>query len=97
MAKAVAENMEIKPSAPVKAAPSGSNSVSGTYANAVDFLRNVRSEMSKLVTPTRAEVQATTTVVIATVFFFGLFFFVVDLIIGRGVGYLLHTLGGAAK
>jgi preprotein translocase subunit SecE len=94
MAKAVAENVDIKPTAPVKTSAPGSNAVTRTFAETVDFLRNVRSEISKLVTPTRAEVQATTTVVIVTVFIFGLYFFLVDFFIGRGIQYLLHQLGG---
>jgi len=35
----------------------------------------VRSEMRKVVTPTRAEVQSTTTVVLAAVFLFAAYFF----------------------
>jgi preprotein translocase subunit SecE len=42
------------------------------------FLSDVRAEMRKVVTPSRKEVEATTTVVIIAVFIFGLFFFVVD-------------------
>jgi preprotein translocase subunit SecE len=42
------------------------------------FLSDVRGEMRKVVTPSRKEVEATTTVVIIAVFIFGLFFFVVD-------------------
>jgi preprotein translocase SecE subunit len=42
------------------------------------FLGDVRGEMRKVVTPSRKEVEATTTVVIIAVFIFGLFFFIVD-------------------
>ncbi len=42
------------------------------------FLSDVRGEMRKVVTPSRKEVEATTTVVLVAVFIFGLFFFVVD-------------------
>jgi preprotein translocase SecE subunit len=38
------------------------------------FLGDVRGEMRKVVTPSRKEVEATTTVVIIAVFIFGLFF-----------------------
>jgi preprotein translocase subunit SecE len=36
----------------------------------IEFLKDVRAEMRKVVTPTRAEVQATTGIVIVTVFIF---------------------------
>ena len=57
-----------------------------------EFLENVRSEMRKVVTPTRAEVQATTTVVLAAVFLFAAYFFVVDTIFGTSVTRLIQYL-----
>jgi preprotein translocase subunit SecE len=57
-----------------------------------DFLQNVRSEMRKVVTPTRTEVQSTTTVVIVTVFIFAAYFFVVDSVLGQAVTRLIHYL-----
>ena len=51
--------------------------------------------MRKVVTPTRKEVQATTSVVIITVFLFGFFFAVVDFIFNKGLHELLTKLGGA--
>ena len=57
------------------------------------FLSDVRAEMRKVVTPTRKEVQATTSVVIVTVFLFGLFFWVVDSIFSRALQAVLHKLG----
>jgi preprotein translocase subunit SecE len=59
-----------------------------------DFLKDVRSEMRKVVTPSRAEVQSTTTVVVLSVFAFAAFFYVVDSIFGRALQALLHALGG---
>jgi preprotein translocase subunit SecE len=56
------------------------------------FLKDVRSEMRKVITPSRAEVQATTTVVIVTVFIFAAYFWLVDNIIGRSIEALLHHL-----
>ena len=56
------------------------------------FLKDVRSEMRKGITPARAEVQATTTIVIVTVFIFAAYFWLVDNIIGRGIEALLHRL-----
>ena len=58
----------------------------------MEFLENVRSEMRKVVTPTRAEVQSTTTVVLAAVFLFAAYFFVVDTIFGQGVTRLIQYL-----
>ena len=55
------------------------------------FLKDVRSEMRKVVTPSRAEVQATTTVVIVTVFIFAAYFWMVDNVIGRAVEYVLRV------
>jgi preprotein translocase subunit SecE len=56
------------------------------------FLEDVRSEMRKVVTPTRPEIQATTIVVIATVFIFAAYFFVVDTLFGKGVTQLIQYL-----
>jgi preprotein translocase subunit SecE len=57
------------------------------------FLKDVRSEMRKVATPSRAEVQSTTTVVIVTVFIFAAYFWLVDNVIGRGVEYVLRLAG----
>jgi preprotein translocase subunit SecE len=56
------------------------------------FLKDVRSEMRKVVTPTRDEVQTTTTVVIITVFFFAAYFAVVDKVIGGAIETMLRKL-----
>ena len=47
------------------------------------FYSDVRTEMKKVTTPSRKEVQATTVVVIITVFLFGFYFWVVDNTIAR--------------
>ena len=57
-----------------------------------EFLENVRSEMRKVVTPTRVEVQSTTSVVLAAVFLFAAYFFVVDTIFGTSVTRLIQYL-----
>ena len=56
------------------------------------FLKDVRSEMRKVITPARPEVQSTTIVVIVTVFIFAAYFWLVDNIIGRAIEALLHRL-----
>ncbi len=54
------------------------------------FLSDVRNEMRKVTFPSRKEVQATTIVVIITVVLFGVYFFVIDQVINRGVNWVLH-------
>ena len=61
---------------------------------AKSFYNDVRTEMRKVTTPSRKEVQGTTTVVIITVFLFGLYFWMVDSVIGRGLDQLLKYLSG---
>jgi preprotein translocase subunit SecE len=52
------------------------------------FYGDVRNEMRKVTTPTRKEVEATTVVVIITVFIFGVYFWVVDGVIGRSLDWV---------
>jgi len=57
---------------------------------AMDFLKDVRAEMRKVITPTRAEVQSTTLVVIGCVFIFAAYFAIVDFVVGQGVTQLIQ-------
>jgi preprotein translocase subunit SecE len=59
-------------------------------ASTKSFYTEVRTEMKKVTSPSRKEVQATTAVVIVTVFVFGLYFWIVDTAIGRGVSAILN-------
>ena len=52
------------------------------------FYRDVRTEMKKVTSPSRKEVQGTT-VVIITVFLFGLFFFLTDFVISHTLEQML--------
>jgi preprotein translocase subunit SecE len=70
------------------------NQLTGVYTRTADFLRDVRSEMRKVTTPSREEVRTTTTVVIVTVFAFAAYFYVVDAVLGRVIQSVLHWLGG---
>jgi preprotein translocase subunit SecE len=70
------------------------NKIMGIWSDFTRFLCDVRAEVRKVVTPSRKEVQATTSVVVVTVFVFSLFFFVVDALCRIGVDRLLMTLGG---
>ncbi len=74
--------------------PGQGNQITGMYTRTADFLRDVRSEMRKVVTPSREEVRTTTTVVIVTVFAFAAYFYVVDAVLSRAIQSLLHWLGG---
>jgi preprotein translocase subunit SecE len=65
-----------------------------TYQQARNFLTDVRAEMRKVVTPTRKEVQATTTVVLVTVFVFAFYFWAVDSLCTVGINQLLTKLVG---
>ena len=61
-------------------------------ARLAEFLRDVRSEMRKVISPSREEVQSTTIVVLITVFIFAAYFFVVDYFIGGAIEYILTHL-----
>ncbi len=54
------------------------------------FYNDVRTEMKKVTSPARKEVQATTAVVIITVFLFAAYFWVVDLAISNSLDKFLH-------
>ncbi len=57
-----------------------------------NFLKDVRSEMRKVIAPTREEVQSTTLIVLVTVFLFAAYFWAVDAfanqLIERGIASL---------
>jgi preprotein translocase subunit SecE len=56
------------------------------------FLTDVRAEMKKVVSPSRAEVQATTIVVIVTVFVFAAYFGAVDFLVGHLMDFIFKHL-----
>jgi preprotein translocase subunit SecE len=58
----------------------------------MEFLKDVRSEMRKVVSPTRPEVQSTTLIVIATVFIFAAYFAMTDYVFGQGITRLIQYL-----
>ena len=74
--------------------PSEPQRIGSALTRGREFLGDVRGEMRKVTTPSRAEVQATTTVVIAAVFFFAAFFYLTDSVLGYLLKNLLHWLGG---
>ncbi len=58
----------------------------------VEFLKDTRQEMRKVVSPSLSEVQSTTTVVIVTVFAFAAYFALVDGIFGKMIDLALKSL-----
>ena len=54
------------------------------------FLTDVRMEMKKVSTPSLKEVRATTTVVLIAVTIFGIYFYLIDMLLGRAVDQLIH-------
>jgi preprotein translocase subunit SecE len=72
----------------VTAQPSFIENVRGLPERIKSFYGDVRNEMRKVTTPSRKEVEATTLVVIITVFIFGVYFWVVDGVIGRSLDWV---------
>ena len=57
--------------------------------NPFTFLQQVRAEVSKVTWPTRAETVTTTIMVFIMVVFAATFFFLIDQLLGWGIGALL--------
>ena len=97
--KAITVNGEERPAQIKRQEPSAvsnlSGNVVGTWQKLTGFLTDVRAETRKVVTPSRKEVQATTSVVIVAVFLFGLFFMVTDFVFNRALHQIITKLGGA--
>jgi len=96
--KAITVNGEDRPAQIKRQEPSAvsnlSGNVVGTWQKLTGFLSDVRAETRKVVTPSRKEVQATTSVVLVTVFLFGIFFMVTDFVFNRVLHQILSRLGG---
>ena len=60
-----------------------------SFLNIIDFLKETRKELNNVSWPSWQEVRGTTIVVIASVFFFGVFLFVVDFFVNKGMNYIL--------
>jgi preprotein translocase subunit SecE len=73
---------------------SGLQQVTAGPQRLVEFLKETRQEMHKVVTPSRTEVRNTTTIVLAAVFLFAAYFELVDIVVGRGIDKMfLHLTG----
>ncbi len=77
------------------AVPESGSERENALARGRNFLGEVRNEMRKVSSPSRAEVQSTTTVVILAVFTFAAFFYLVDSILGYVLQAVLKWLGGS--
>lgn len=64
-----------------------------TKTNPLQFIQQVRSEVSKVVWPTRREVVLTTIMVFIMASLTAVFFFIVDLLIRTGLNGLLNLFG----
>jgi preprotein translocase subunit SecE len=58
----------------------------------LNFLKDTRSEMNKVVWPGSEQVRSNTFVVLICVFFFAAFFFAVDKVIGTAIEAMLQKL-----
>ena len=87
------KNEEEKSNAITGAAAGVGERVTGTINNTREFLHDVRVEMKQVTWPSREDVISTTWVVIATVTFFGIFLWLVDLGVNRGVQYIFKAFG----
>jgi preprotein translocase subunit SecE len=92
MAKAVALSGE-RPGKQEDDQQKGPNQLTSFVERSNGFLKDVRNEMRKVVTPSRADVQTTTGVVIGTVFAFAAFFYICDNVFGHLIQLLLKWLG----
>ena len=70
-----------------------SGSPSGQSGRVGGFFAEVQAEMKRVTWPSQREVSATTIVVIVTSVVFGLYLFGVDLLISRGVQWVLQRFG----
>jgi preprotein translocase subunit SecE len=59
------------------------------FNQAIDFLKESKSELGKVVFPNRQEVQGATLVVIVSVAIVSLFLFVVDIGLSKFIAYLV--------
>ena len=60
-----------------------------TRTNPLQFIQQVRAEISKVVWPTRREVLMTTGMVFVMATLFAIFFAIVDILIRFGLGFIL--------
>ncbi len=62
-------------------------------ANLIEFFRETRREVQKVTWPTQKETTTTTAIVIGMALLAGIFFFIVDHILGFGISSILGMRG----
>ncbi|NTU71053.1 MAG: preprotein translocase subunit SecE [Coriobacteriia bacterium] len=82
MAKATTSDEVVKTNKPGKAAAAPKP---GFFARIGNYFRDVRSEMKRVVWPSRSEVINSSVVVIVTLIFFSVFILAVDLVVQQVV------------
>ena len=70
-------------------------SVTGWWGRSRRFLVEVRQEMGRVTWPSRKEVYATTLVVILFSVVMGVYLWLVDLTLGKGLSWVYRLFGGA--
>ncbi len=70
-------------------------SVTGWWGRSRRFLSEVRNEMARVTWPSRKEVYATTVVVILFSVAMGVFLWLVDLLLTKGLGWVYKMFGAA--
>jgi preprotein translocase subunit SecE len=55
-----------------------------------NFMRDVRAEMKKVTKPSAKEVRSMTAVVLVTIALFGVYFFLIDRVLGFGIERVLQ-------
>ena len=96
MAKATTAETPAKTEKPVKAQKPGKPTKvakPNVFARLVTYLRDVRSEMKRVVWPTRSEVINSSVVVVTTLLFFIVFITATDFVVQKLV-LLIQKLGG---
>jgi len=76
---------------PTKQRPLAEQEKQSLFARIVQFLREVRAELRRVVWPTRQQMVAFTTVTLITTIALTLYVFVLDLLLKRGVLNLLNV------
>jgi len=93
MAKASTAATVQKTDKPAKAAKPSKPAKPNIFARFVGYLRDVRSEMKRVVWPNRSEVINSSLVVVTTLIFFTVFITLTDLVVQQVV-FLIQKIGG---
>ena len=93
MAKATTADSVQKSDKSAKTAKPSKPAKPNVFVRFTGYLRDVRSEMKRVVWPNRAEVINSSVVVVVTLIFFTLFITLTDLVVQRVV-FMIQKIGG---